>query len=97
MHLAAGTDTTTNHFLSSTASMSRKVFIRARITIEIDDDRPDPQGDFLYWVLSIVEPFGGDPIEGGFVDPRVVRHYSIARRQLTPSWIEHRAREQLKP
>jgi hypothetical protein len=26
--------------------------------------------DFLDWVGDIVEPFGGDPIEAGFADPR---------------------------
>jgi len=57
----------------------RKVFIRARITIEIDEEAPDPQGDFLDWVGSIVEPFGGDPLEAGFADPRVRCRYWIAR------------------
>jgi hypothetical protein len=50
---------------------TRKVLIRARITLEIDEAAPDPQGDFLDWVLSIVEPFGGDPLEAVLLIPRV--------------------------
>jgi hypothetical protein len=49
---------------------TRKIHIQARITIEIDEETPDPQGDFLDGVGDIVEPFGGDPIEAGFADPR---------------------------
>jgi hypothetical protein len=50
---------------------TRKVLIGARINLEIDEAAPDPQGEFLDWVLSIVEPFGGDPLEAGFADPHV--------------------------
>jgi hypothetical protein len=50
---------------------TRKIYIQARITIEIDEGTLEPDGDFLDWVGDIVEPFGGDPIEAGFADPRV--------------------------
>jgi hypothetical protein len=53
---------------------ARKIYIQARITIEIDEGTLDPQGDFLDWVGDIVEPFGGDPIEAGFADPRERYH-----------------------
>jgi hypothetical protein len=39
------------------------VFIRARITTEIDEDH------FFDWMQSIVEPLGGDTIEAGLADP----------------------------
>ena len=42
---------------------SPTIFIRARITTEIDE------GHFLDWVQSIVEPLGGDTTEAGFADP----------------------------
>ena len=54
--------------------MAEKGFYRGPDNYRDYDDRPDPHGDFLDWVLSIVETFGGDPIEGGFADPRVARH-----------------------
>jgi len=57
----------------------RKIYIRARIAIEIDEEAPDPQGDFLDLVGSIVEPFDGDPLEAGFADPRVRCRHWIAR------------------
>jgi hypothetical protein len=50
---------------------ARKVLVRARMTREIDPEAPDPQGDFFEWVFSIVEPFDGDCLEAGFVDPRL--------------------------
>jgi hypothetical protein len=59
----------------------RKVFVRARITREIDPEAPDPQGDFLEWVFSIVEPFDGDWLEAGFADPhfRLRSHASVTK------------------
>jgi hypothetical protein len=58
---------------------TRKISIQARITIEIDARAREPDGDFLDWVGDIVEPFGGDPIEAGFADPRVRWRYRMTR------------------
>jgi hypothetical protein len=60
---------------------ARKVFVRTRITREIDPEAPDPQGDFLEWVFNIVEPFDGDCLEAGFADPhlRLRSHASVTK------------------
>jgi hypothetical protein len=42
-----------------------------------DERTPDPQGEFLNWVLDIVEPFGGDPLKAGFADPRERYHHGL--------------------
>jgi hypothetical protein len=39
------------------------VFIRARITTEIDEDH------FLDWAQNLIEPLGGDTMEAGLADP----------------------------
>jgi hypothetical protein len=57
----------------------RKIYIQARITIEVDEEAREPDGDFLDWVGDIVEPFGGDPIEAGFADPRIRWRYRMTR------------------
>src|SRR5258708_31035148 len=51
------------------AEWTQKVFVRARITREIDATAPDPQLEFFDWGSSLVEPLDGDLLEAGFADP----------------------------